>query len=421
MGTYSTDSPDRTPTGALRGLTLVIVAAALLAGCDALLTEAPPDGDILDGPLPGLTEPEMRAFIEGDEEFGRRFSAATGLGPLFTNVSCAECHSGDGRGRPEPEFSNLVPRVDPAVAAAAGHPHDGPVIQRRALPGAEPEVVPEGVPISRRLPPPVFGLGLIEAIPVSEILSRADPTDADGDGISGRAHWVDAPEWVPASELPPGGGPYLGRFTRKARASTIFEQVVDAYLNDIGVTTDFLPVENRNAAASVPTSSFDPVADPELPADVVQRVAFYVRLLAPPEPGPMTARRAEGRALFGSVGCAACHTPEMTTGSHPVAALSNKPVRLYSDLLLHDMGDELADNVTDRNATGREWRTAPLWGLRVMRDFLDGDVFLLHDGRATSIEEAILLHGGEAQAARDAFAALSEAEREALLDFVGSR
>ena len=135
----------------------------------------------------------------------------------------------------------------------------------------------------------------------------------------------------------------------------------------------------------------------------------------------MSETRQQGQALFTAVGCAACHTPEMTTGPHPVSALANQPVRLYSDLLLHDMGDALADNLPDRNATGREWRTAPLWGLRVMRDFLDGDVFLLHDGRATSIEEAILLHGGEAQAARDAFAALSDAERAALLDFVGSR
>lgn len=398
-----------------------LAVAAVMAGCDVLLTEAPRAGDILDGPLPGLTEPEMQVFVAGDEEFGRRFTAATGLGPLFTNVSCADCHSGDGRGRPEEAFSNLVSRVDPAAATAAGHPHHDDVVQQRALGGAEPERVPGGVPVSRRLPPPVFGLGLIEAIPVSQIVARADPDDADGDGISGRAHWVDPPDWVPASELPPGGGPYLGRFTRKARASTIFEQVVDAYLDDIGVTTEFLPVENHNAAAGVPTSSFDHVPDPELSADVVQRVAFYVRLLAPPEPAPLTPAREQGQALFTSVGCAACHTPGMTTGPHPVSALANKPVNLYSDLLLHDLGDALADDLPDRNASGREWRTAPLWGLRVMRDFLDGDVFLLHDGRATSIEDAILLHGGEAQSARDVFASLSAGEKAALLDFVGSR
>lgn len=400
---------------------LGLVLAAAATGCDALLTVAPDDGDILDGPLPGLTPSELAAFAAGDAEFEEAFSPAQGLGPLFTNTSCAACHSGDGRGRPEPSFANLVPRVDPLVAAAAGEPFDAPVIQVKALPGAEPEVIPTTIPISLRLPPPVFGVGLIEAIPVAEIVSRADPDDANGDGISGRPHWVEAPVWVPPEELPPGGPPYLGRFTRKARASTVFEQVVDAYLNDIGITTDFLTVENRNLAAGAPTSTFDRVADPELPADVVQRVTFYLRTLAPPAPGAMTARRARGETSFRSVGCAQCHTPEMTTGPHPVSALANRPVRLYSDLLLHDMGDALADGVQDLAASGREWRTAPLWGLRVARDFLNGELFLMHDGRARSIEEAILLHGGEAQGARERFEALSAPEREALIDFVESR
>lgn len=403
------------------GLASVAILALGLLGCDAILTEAPDDGDLLDGPLPGLTTSEMAAFAAGDAEFEESFAPVHGLGPLFTNTSCAACHSGDGRGRPEPTFANLVPRVDPAVAAGAGLPFDAPVVQVKALPGADPEVVPSGIPVSFRLPPPVFGVGLIEAIPVAEIVARADPDDVDGDGISGRAHWVEAPEWMPLEELPPGGGPYLGRFTRKARASTVLEQVVDAYLNDIGITTDFLAVENRNIAAGAPTSTFDRVADPELPADVVQRVTFYLRTLAPPVPGAMTARRERGEALFHEIGCAACHTPEMTTGPHPVAALAHKPVRLYSDLLLHDMGDALADDVQDLDASGREWRTAPLWGLRVARDFLDGELFLMHDGRARGLDEAILLHGGEARGARDLFAALGAEEREALLDFVGSR
>lgn len=403
----------------LRGLAAALLVLPLTA-CDVLLTESPAAEDVLDAPLPGLTGSELAAFVAGDEAFEARFSAGLGLGPLFTNVSCADCHSGDGRGRPEASFSMLVTRVDPAVAGAAGYAYDGPVVQPRALPGAEPEVAPSGVPVSRRLPPPVFGAGLIEAIPDATILALEDPEDADGDGISGRAHRVTPPEWVPSSELLPGRGG-VGRLTRKARAGTVFEQVVDAYLNDIGITTDFLPGETWNAAASVPTSAFDRVADPELPAEVVQQVAFYVRTLAPPAPGASTPSRERGRALFGEVGCAACHTPRLMTGPHPVAALANQPVHLYSDLLLHDMGDALADGVADGEATGREWRTAPLWGLRVMRDFLDGDGFLLHDGRARTVAEAIGLHGGEAQAARDAFLALPEADRAALLDFVESR
>ena len=400
---------------------ILALACAVLPGCDLLLTAAPDGGDLLDSPLPGLTASELAAFVAGDEEFGRPFSASAGLGPLFTNVSCAACHSGDGRGRPEPAFSNLVPRVDPVVAGGAGLPFDAPVIQVKALPGADPEAIPSAIPVSLRLPPPVFGVGLIEAIPVERILARADPEDEDGDGISGRPHWVDPPEWMPRHELPAGEGPYLGRFTRKGRASTVFEQVVDAYLNDIGVTTDFLPLENRNLAAGAPTQTFDRVADPELPAEVVQRVTFYIRALAPPAPGEMTPVRQRGREVFHEIGCALCHTPEMTTGEHAVAALANRPVRLYSDLLLHDMGEELSDGVQDGDASGSEWRTAPLWGLRVAADFLNGDLFLMHDGRARSVEEAVLLHGGEADGVRAAFLALSPDDRRAVLDYVQSR
>jgi CxxC motif-containing protein (DUF1111 family) len=134
-----------------------------------------------------------------------------------------------------------------------------------------------------------------------------------------------------------------------------------------------------------------------------------------------TAQRAEGSALFVSVGCAACHTPTLQTGPSPIAALAHQPVNLYSDLLLHDMGDALADHRPDGSASGREWRTTPLWGLRLMRQFLNGDALLLHDGRARDVEEAILLHGGEAQRSLDAFAALSAPSRRALLDFVESR
>ncbi|MGH7507726.1 MAG: di-heme oxidoredictase family protein, partial [Longimicrobiales bacterium] len=176
-----------------------------------------------------------------------------------------------------------------------------------------------------------------------------------------------------------------------------------------------------NRMASTPTLAFDRAPDPELTAEQIQQVVFYVRTLAPPAAGPMTARRQAGETVFAQIGCATCHVPEVRTGPHRVAALADRPVRLYSDLLLHDLGEVLADGVRDADAAAGEWRTAPLWGLRVMRDFLDGEAFLLHDGRARSVEEAILLHGGEAQNARDRFAALPAEARAALLDFVESR
>jgi CxxC motif-containing protein (DUF1111 family) len=213
----------------------------------------------------------------------------------------------------------------------------------------------------------------------------------------------------------------VGRFGRKAQVSNLLEQTVEAYHQDIGITSDFLPVENRNPLASHAGDAADAAIDPEIPASTVFAVVNYLRMLAPPAPGRTTPEIQRGDALFTEIGCAACHVPSMRTGSSSIAALSNQDARLYSDLLLHDMGDALADNRPDRGASGREWRTTPLWGLRLIRQFLNGDAFLLHDGRARTIEEAILLHGGEAQRSRDAFAALNAADRKALLDFVGSR
>jgi CxxC motif-containing protein (DUF1111 family) len=196
---------------------------------------------------------------------------------------------------------------------------------------------------------------------------------------------------------------------------------VEAYLQDMGITSDFLPDENRNPLAGHPHDAADPVVDPEVPASTVFAVVNYLRLLAPPAPGATNASRELGSTLFTNIGCASCHVPELQTGAASVPALAHRSVTLYSDLLLHDMGDVLADHRPDGQASGREWRTTPLWGLRLIRQFLNGDAFLLHDGRASTIEDAILLHGGEAQRARDLFNALSPADRAALVDFVGSR
>jgi CxxC motif-containing protein (DUF1111 family) len=399
-----------------------VVAAVAVAGlalgigaCSRLLTTAPDPGDTFDSPLDGLSASELAVFAQGDEQFGRAFGPAEGLGPIFNNVSCASCHSGDGRGRPENGLTRF------SGAAGEPVPHlGGPQIQDRSVPPAEPEQLPPGALSSRRMPPAVFGMGLIEAIPVDTILAHADPNDADGDGISGRPNFVTPAEFVPASE-PGGQAPALGRFSRKAQVSTILQQTVGAYREDMGITTDFEPTEAVNPLASTPTLAADQVADPELPASAVSQVVSYLRMLAPPAPGGMTPERELGRQRFQSVGCAGCHVPVLRTGASSTRVLAHREVALYSDLLLHDMGDGLADQRPDGDADGREWRTTPLWGLRLMQQFLNGQAFLLHDGRARSIEEAILLHGGEAQQARDAFAALPAADRSALIDFVGSR
>lgn len=405
--------------GRMRGARLSIATAILIAfaagACDTLLTEAPDAADILDGPIEGLSQEEIAGFIAGDEQFGQPFTPSTGLGPIFNNVSCASCHSGDGRGRPENNLTRISRGTD--LARDVG----GPQIQDRAIPGAVPEELPPGVDSSVRLPPAVFGVGLIEAIPVEDILANADAGDSNGDGISGRPNFVTAAEFVPMSEPGGGTGQQLGRFSRKAQVSSLLQQTVEAYHQDIGITTDFLPVENTNPQASQGTEAADDVADPELPAARVTQVIAYLRMLQPPAPGEETAGRQRGQQLFGSIGCASCHIPEFTAGPSPIPAVEGMTAALYSDLLLHDMGPGLADGRPDGDATGSEWRTAPLWGLRVMRDFLDGDAFLMHDGRAHSVEEAILLHGGEAQASRDAFESLAGSDRADLLDFVRSR
>jgi len=401
---------------AARWSALALTISVAVTACDLLTTEPPADGEVFDAPLEGMSGAELAAFALGDAEFGRQFSPATGLGPIFNDVSCAACHSGDGRGVLRNSLKRIGTEGDGFLASLGG-----PQIQDKAIPGMEPEPVPVGVAISVRLPPPVFGSGLIEAIPSSVILANVDSLDADGDGISGRPNWVLAGSFVPATEPNAGPGLKLGRFGRKAQNAVLFQQVVVAYLQDIGITSTALPVENRNPLSAVPVETVDRALDPEVSDATVQAVIHYMRALAPPAPGASTASRLEGEALFASVGCAKCHVPSLTTGASPLPAASGKQAFLYSDLLLHDMGVELADNRPDGQASGREWRTAPLWGLRLMRQFLNGQALLMHDGRARSVEEAILMHAGEALASRNSFAALSAVQRAALLDFVESR
>lgn len=396
---------------------IVVSLCAAASGCNALLTTAPDPADRFDQPFAALGAGELGRFLAGRTQFRRGFSINEGLGPLFNNRSCFSCHSGDGRGLPGNALTRFSRGADLDIAEG------GPQLQTQATPGTSPEMLPAGVDVSIRLPPPVFGMGLIEAIPESEILSHADPDDADGDGISGRPNMVAAAAYVPADE--PGGAPGLrvGRFGRKAQVPALLQQTVGAYHEDMGITTPFLPTEILDVAAARAGVSADHVPDPELGEGEVRAVLDYMRRLAPPEPGEWTPSRRAGQALFASIKCASCHVPTLHTGvgADSLSQLSNKDVTLYSDLLLHDLGDALADNRPDGDATGREWRTAPLWGLRLVPDFTRGQMILMHDGRARSIDEAIGLHGGEAQGAHDAYVALSAADKAALLDFVGSR
>ena len=397
-------------------LLAILITGTFAAGaCDRLTTAPAAEADVFDAPLPGLTQAEAAAFARGDEEFARRFSPSEGLGPIFNNASCASCHSGDGRGVVDNALQRIGTDADNLLRAVGG-----PQIQDKAIFGAVPEAAPAGVPVSLRLPPPSFGVGLIEAIPDATILALADPSDANGDGISGRPNMVSVADYVLAATGAAGVVNSVGRFGRKAQVASLLQQVAEAYHQDMGITTDLLPVENVNPLAQQVGTAADKIGDPEIPAATVHAVTTYIRLLAPPGPGELTPERAQGRDLFTSVGCASCHVPELTTGSHEIAALANKTVRLYSNLLLHDMGDELADHRPDHQATGREWKTPPLWGLRLVPRFLNGQMLLMHDGRARTFEEAILLHGGEGAGARARFSALTPAERRALIAYLES-
>ncbi len=392
---------------------LALAALLGIAGCDRIMTSAPPAGEDLSSPLEGRSGDLNGVFVRGDEHFARVFTVAEGLGPLFNNLSCEGCHPGDGRGTPAEGFFRFSRGTD--LLASQG----GPQHQDKSIPGVPLEALPPGVDRSFRLPPPVFGMGLIEAIPVETILANEDPEDRDGDGISGRANWVQAPDFVPQAHVGGGPGPQLGRFSRKAQVSSLVQQVSAAYQQDLGITNDFLPEENPHAQAGS-VALGDLVADPEIPAATVLETVMYVRLLSPPARGEQNAQVAQGETAFGKIGCASCHLPAMNTGAHLIPQLSQRQVNLYSDLLLHDMGPGLADNRPDGDASGSEWRTAPLWGTRLVADFLGGQVFYLHDGRATSLDQAIRLHGGEAEVAKEAYLELDSAEQQALLAFINS-
>lgn len=400
-------------------LLLPVLLVPMFWGCGDLLTEAPEPNQVLDGPIDGLSPAQNAAHLAGDAGFSERFSPATGLGPVFNQTSCESCHPGDGRGHPA---TNLK-RFGKMTAAGFDYLHErgGPQLQDRAIPGYPAEKLPaEATGISERGGPIVVGLGLIEAIPDEAILANEDPNDADGNGISGRANFVLPPPYLRLrADKIERNGKYLGRFGRKATAIDLLQQTVTAYLNDIGVTSEFEPEELFNPELGNRVG--DNVPDPEVATETINNVVIYLQTLRPPERRNATdAVVLQGEQLFAQIGCASCHTPEMQTGPSAIAPLAFQNVPLYSDLLLHDMGPALADNYPEGEANGAEWRTTPLWGLGLVGELLGGTPFYLHDGRTSSLEEAILLHGGEAEVSRNNFAGLNAGEKAAVLAFLKS-
>ena len=256
--------------------------------------------------------------------------------------------------------------------------------------------------------PPVFGLGLLEAVDESEIIKYADENDANGDGISGKPNYV----WNVIK-----GTHTLGRFGWKANNPTVLQQTAGAYNEDMGITSYVFPEESSKGQAQYDNRN----DDPEIPDSILRAVSFYVQTLAVPvRRSADDATVLQGKKLFNDAKCGSCHRPAMQTGVRvDFPEVSNQRIFPYTDLLLHDMGEGLADHRPDFDANGSEWRTAPLWGIGLTQK-VNGHNFYLHDGRARSLQEAILWHGGEAETAKNAFKNMSKNDRLALIKFLQS-
>jgi CxxC motif-containing protein (DUF1111 family) len=359
--------------------------------------------------LPGATSAERAGFNQGTADFTAAETPQTGLGPIFNDVSCAACHAAPSVGGSSRKTVTRFGRTmngtfDPLSAL------DGTLLHAKAIAPPLQEVLPsQANVVAQRLTTPLYGAGLIEAIPDATIIANAQlPKTA---GVSGRPAIV--------TDIATGAT-RVGRFGWKAQHATLLSFSGDALNNEIGITNRLFPKaaapDGNEALLAKYVSPSAPIED--LPSPVtglseIDRVSNYMRLLAPPPAGaPVTAASLTGQRLFASVGCASCHTPSMNTGPNSSAALSNKTVALYSDLLLHNMGS-LADGIAQGDAGTQEMRTAPLWGLGAR-------AFYLHDGRATTVTEAILDHAGEAANAKAAYQQLSAADQKALLAFLAT-
>ena len=412
----------------------------------------------------GLAGDSAGAFVTGNSFFRSNWVIAPasvtsrdGLGPLLNAVSCSGCHTLDGRGRPPQTESERLSGLLIRLSRPGTDLHGGPLadaayglqLATQANPGVAAEgdmlvhydeqpgtyadgsayalrrpsyswrnlgygTMPADMQYSPRLAPQIPGLGLLEAVDASTIEALADPQDANHDGISGRPNYA----WDKAA-----GKLLLARFGWKANQTTLRQQVADAFGADMGLTTSINPVPDLSSV-QVNQYHLDQLPNggsPEVTDYQLNVVSFYCASLAVParrsvkEPAVL-----QGKQLFAQVGCGSCHVARLQTGtSGTIPEFRGQTIRPYTDLLLHDMGPALADGRPDYLATGSEWRTPPLWGLGMLKT-VNNNAFLLHDGRARTPEEAILWHGGEAEAARVAFTKLSKEQRTQLLTFLQS-
>ncbi len=388
----------------------ICLIGMVFGACEKIGPKAPAQDQLLDGPIEGLTAQEKTIFLQGDAAFNQDiFSAENGLGPVFVSSSCGSCHAGDGRGHP---FTSLIRFGQNDSTGNRFLQQGGPQLQNKALPGYLPEVLPVGVSSSRILPPPNTGLGLLDAVSDADILAIADPDDADGDLISGVPNWVVAPSYCEyRKNTVERNKKHIGRFGRKGAAYDLLQQTANAYNQDMGISSSFEPVDTYTHKT----------VDPEISNAKIHAVVFYLRTLKAPIPRNQGKEEVQnGKKLFAEIGCATCHRPELKTGESPIQALSNQVIHPYTDLLLHDMGPELDDGYTEGSAKTSEWKTPALWGLGLSKNSQGGNYYLMHDGRARSLEEAISLHSGEGSSSRNHYNNMSEQQKKELIRFLES-
>ena len=442
----------------LREMLLAIPVTERLGGDG---TRPVANGDAFTFQTPNSPKRHQRPFSFGNRLFNTNWVEAPGsvksfdgLGPMFNRVSCSGCHTKDGRGRPPennrgPMDSMLLRISIPGKDAKVGVvPHSvyGDQISERAILHVEPEGRAEisyterpgtygdgekfslrqpryaitdlkygdlgkDVMVSPRVAPAMVGLGLLQSVPDETLLALADPDDADGDGISGRANEV----WDALA-----GKKSLGRFGWKANQPNLRQQNAGAAVGDIGIATSMAEAQNCTPAQFDCVKAINGGA-PEMSDEFLDKLTLYTMTIAvPAQRNANDPVVKQGEELFRAMGCASCHMPTLQTKSvEHFSELENQTFHPFTDLLLHDMGEGLADNRPDFEATGREWRTPPLWGLGLIPVVNKHD-FLLHDGRARGAAEAILWHGGEAEAAREAFRNAAKPERDALIAFLNS-
>ena len=391
-------------------IALAAFALVCIVSCEDLIPSALDDDQLLDGPVDGLTPEQNRQFLLGDAAFNDEvFTSASGLGSVFVATSCGSCHAGDGKGHP---FTTLTRFGQTDDTGNKFLRQGGPQLQHRALPGFIPEELPEGATFARFMPPINTGLGFIELVADQDILAMADPDDLDGDGISGVPNWGSIPSYAtPFENAISQNGKYIHRFGKKGSVYNLLQQTANAYNQDIGITSVFEPYDVYSHLE----------IDPEISSQTVNNVVFYLKTLkAPVQRSKDNDEVLKGKDLFIRIGCEKCHRQTLKAGNSPIEALSNKEFHPYTDLLLHDMGSGLDDGYTEGSAKTFEWRTAPLWGLGLSAKSQGGEYFLMHDGRAKSIEEAILMHGGESTGSREKFNTLSPAEKETIIQFLKS-